>query len=149
MGDFDAKLRPHLESLLDPGEALEGICACSQQKSLFKGGAVAIGVTRERLIVQSLNRRGDPDGDSLSLAPGDIASAEADGAGGGWPEIGPAILDHAAMKLRLRLADGEKLNLMLMRGEGSLGLGKLGGGESQRRGVEALAAWFERAAATR
>ena len=58
-------------------------------------------------------------------------------------------MDHAAVKLRLRLADGEKLNLMLMRGEGALGLGKLGGGEGQRRGVEALAAWFERAAAAR
>jgi hypothetical protein len=148
VGDFDAKLRPHLESLLDPGEALLGICACSQQKSLFKGGAVAIGVTRDRLIVQPLSRRGEPAGDALSLAPGDIASADAEGAGGGWPEIGPAILDHAALRLRLRLADGEKLNLMLMRGEGALGLGKLGGGESQRRGVEALAAWFEGAAPT-
>ena len=149
MGDFDAKLRPHLEGLLDRGEALEGMCACSQQKSLFTGGAVALGVTRDRLIVQPLNRRGDPSGDSLSLAPGDIVSAEAQGAGGGWPEVGPAIMDHAAVKLRLRLADGEKLNLMLMRGEGALGLGKLGGGEAQRRGVEALAAWFERAAAAR
>lgn len=66
MGDFDAKLRPHLEGLLDQGEALDGICACSQQKSLFKGGAVALGVTRDRLIVQTLNRRGDPAGDSLA-----------------------------------------------------------------------------------
>lgn len=34
----------------------------------------------------------------------------------------------------------EKLKLMLMRGTGPLG--GLGGGETQREGVEALAGWF-------
>jgi hypothetical protein len=34
-----------------------------------------------------------------------------------------------------------ELKLMLMRGEGKL-LGKLGGGETQRQGLEALGEWF-------
>ncbi len=51
------------------------------------------------------------------------------------------ILDHAAVRLEIKKADGEKLKLMMMRGEGKL-LGGLGGGESQRLGLEALAEWF-------
>jgi len=45
MADLEAKYRPHLESLLEPGEELRGICVASQQKGLFKGGAVALGVS--------------------------------------------------------------------------------------------------------
>ena len=45
------------------------------------------------------------------------------------------------MRLDIRTTDGERLKLMLMRGEGAL-LGKLGGGEAQRLGLEALAGWF-------
>jgi hypothetical protein len=146
VGDFDAKLRPHLEGLLAEGEELEGICACSQQKGLFSGGAVALGVTPERLIVQPLNRRGDPDGDAQSLRPEEIADAKAEGAGGGWPEIGAAIMDHHAVKLTLKTTAGEKLRLMMMRAEGSGPMAKLGGGEGQRIGVEALGRWFGRAA---
>ncbi len=131
------------EALLEPEEELQGICACSQQKSMFSGGAVALGVTVERLLVQPLNRRGEPDGEAQRLRPADIASAKAEGAGGGWAEIGAAILDGAAVKLTLKLADGEKLRLMMMRGAGPLG--GLGGGEGQRQGVQALAAWFSRA----
>jgi hypothetical protein len=51
------------------------------------------------------------------------------------------ILDHAAVRLEIKKADGEKLKVMLMRGEGKL-LGKLGGGEPQRQGLDALAEWF-------
>jgi hypothetical protein len=144
VGDFEAKFRPVFEALLEPGETLEGVCACSQQKGLFSGGAVAVGVTPGRLLVQPLDRRGDPEGEPQSIAPADIADAKADGAGGGWAEIGPAILDETAVKLTLKLTDGEKLRLMMMRGEGLLGLGSLGGGESQQQGVQALAAWFSR-----
>jgi hypothetical protein len=45
------------------------------------------------------------------------------------------------VRLKLRTTGGEKLNLMLMRGEGKV-LGKLGGGEGQREGLEALGSWF-------
>ena len=77
----------------------------------------------------------------MSLTEDRIASAEAGGAGGGWSTIEAAIADQAAVRLKLRTSDGEKLNLMLMRGEGRV-LGKLGGGEGQRRGIEELGRWF-------
>jgi hypothetical protein len=117
------------------------MCVASQQKSLFKGGSVVVGVTDRRLLVQSLDRRGNPVGEPLSLTPERIASAKAGPAGGGWINVDMAILDHAAVRLEIRTTDGEKLKLMLMRGEGRL-LGKLGGGEGQRRGLESLAEWF-------
>src|ERR687887_123548 len=104
---------------------------------MFKGGAAAIGVTDRRLLIQSLDRRGNPDGDPLSIAPGDVASAKAGPAGGGWVNVDAIALDHAAVRLQITTAGGEKLKLMLMRGEGRI-LGGLGGGESQRLGVQAL-----------
>ena len=56
-------------------------------------------------------------------------------------EVTTGILDHAAVRLEVKKAEGEKLRVMLMRGEGKL-LGRLGGGEAQRKGLEALAGWF-------
>jgi hypothetical protein len=139
--DLDSKYRPHIQSLLEGGEELRGICVASQQKSMFKGGAVAIGISDRRLLIQSLDRRGDPDGPAESIAPEQVASAKAGGAGGGWWSVTTGILDHAAVRLEIKRTDGEKLKVMLMRGEGKL-LGKLGGGEPQRLGLEALAEWF-------
>jgi hypothetical protein len=92
---------------------------------MFKGGAVAIGVTDRRLLVQPLTRRGEPDGAPLSIAPEQIASAKAGGAGGGWLTPGEIVLDATATRLEIKTTDGEKLKLMLMRG-----------------GAEPLAAWF-------
>jgi hypothetical protein len=108
---------------------------------MFGGGAVAIGVTDRRLLVQPLDRRGDPDGEPLAITPGEVASVKAGGAGGGWINVSTVILDHAAVRLEIRTVSGEKLKLMLMRGEGRI-LGGLGGGEAQRQGLEALAGWF-------
>jgi hypothetical protein len=133
--------RPALESQLESGEELRGICIASQQKGLFKGGAAVIGTTDRRLLFQPLDRRGEPDGPPQSIAPEQIASAKAGPAGGGWINVDTAILDHAAVRLEVRTTDGEKLKLMLMHGEGKI-LGGLGGGETQRRGLEALAEWF-------
>jgi hypothetical protein len=141
MADLDSKYRPELESRLESGEELRGICVASQQKGMFKGGAVALGVTDRRLLVQSLDRRGNPDGEPLSLEPEQVTEAKAGPAGGGWVNVDMAILDHAAVRLQIRTMDGEKLKLMLMRGEGGM-LGKLGGGEQQRQGLAALADWF-------
>jgi hypothetical protein len=141
VADLDSKYRPHLESQLESGEELRGLCVASQQKSLFKGGAVAIGITDRRLIVQPLDRRGEPDGPPEAIAAEQVASAKAGGAGGGWWTVSTGILDHAAVRLEIRTTDGEKLKLMMMRGEGKL-LGGLGGGEPQRLGLEALAEWF-------
>src|SRR3954453_4774328 len=141
MANLESKHRPGFESQLKPGEELRGLCVASQQKSMFKGGAVAIGATDRRLIVQPLDRRGDPDGSPQPIAPDQVASAKAGGAGGGWWSVTTGILDHAAVRLEIKKTDGEKLKVMLMRGEGKL-LGKLGGGEPQRQGLDALAEWF-------
>jgi hypothetical protein len=110
---------------------------------MFAGGAVAIGVTDSHLLIQPLDRRGNPDGPVQSIAPEQIASAKAGPAGGEWFNVDAVILDHAAVRLEIKTTDGEKLKLMLMRGEGKL-LGKLGGGETQREGVQALGDWFAR-----
>jgi hypothetical protein len=139
MADLDSKLRAAVEPLLEPGEALLGVCVATQA-SLFKGRQVALGVTGRRLVVQGMNRRFEPDGAPTSLPPERLAAASADGAGGGWMTISAAVMDGAAVTLKLRSSEGEKLKLMLMRGTGPLG--GLGGGETQRQGVEALAAWL-------
>lgn len=139
MADLDSKLRPVVEALLEPGEGLRGVCVATQA-SLFKGRQVALAVTDRRLLVQGMTRKFEPDGEAISLPPERIAKADAEGAGGGWMQVGAAIMDGAAVTLKLRTTDGEKLKLMLMRGTGPLG--GLGGGETQRQGLEALGAWF-------
>ncbi|MGH2961844.1 MAG: hypothetical protein ACRDL3_06590 [Solirubrobacterales bacterium] len=143
MGDFAAKYRPHLEALLEDGEQLRGVCAANHQQSAFKGRLVALATTDRRLVLLPLDRRGDPSGAGESILPDQVASAKAGGAGGGWPSLEAAIADRVAVTLKLRTTDGRKLKLMMMRpGDGVLG--KLGGGESQREGVAALAEWFGR-----
>ncbi len=141
MADLDSEYRPHLESELEDGEELRGICVASQQKGLIKGGAVALGITDRRLLVQELSRRGDPDGVPRSIAPEEVSSAKAGPAGGDWINVNTAILDHAAVRIEIRTTDGEKLKLMLMRGQGRV-LRGLGGGEPQRQGLEALGGWL-------
>jgi len=141
MADLDSKYRPELEQRLEGGEELRGLSVASQQKSRFKGGSVAIGVTDRRLLIQPLNWRGNPEGDPRSITHQQVDSVKAGPAGGEWVNVDTAILDYAAVRMELRTTDGEKLKLMLMRGEGKL-LGKLGGDEPQRQGLEALAAWF-------
>jgi len=143
VADLGSKYLLGLEARLESGEELRGVCIASQQKGLFRGGAVALGITDRRLLVQPLDRRGEPDGEPLPLLPEQIASAKAGPAGGGWVNVDTAILDHAAVRLRIRTTDGDQLKLMLMRGEGRM-LGKLGGGEAQRQGLDALAGWFSR-----
>jgi hypothetical protein len=51
-------------------------------------------------------------------------------------------LDRAASRVDLRTADGEKMKLMLMSGEGPGPLAGLGGGEEQRASVEELCRWL-------
>jgi hypothetical protein len=139
MADLGSKLRHVIERLLEPGEEIRGVCVATQA-SMFKGRQVALGVTDRRLIVQGMNRKFKPAGEAILLPPERIASAAADGAGGGWMTVSASVMDGAAVTLKLKTTDGEKLKLMLMRGSGPLG--GLGGGESQREGVEALAAWL-------
>jgi hypothetical protein len=141
VADLDSKYRPIFEAELEGDERLRGLCIASRQKSMFKGGAAVIGTTDRRLLVQPLDRRGEADGPIKSITREQIASVKAGPAGGGWINVDTAILDHAAVRLQIQTTDGEKLKLMLMRGEGKM-LGKLGGGEAQRQGLDALAEWF-------
>jgi len=140
MPDFSSVVRPHLENTLDPGETLAGVCAATQQ-SAFKGRSVAVGVTDRRLLLAPLDRRGRPNGDVISIRPEEITGAQAQGAGGGWASVGPAVLDSAAVTIQLKTANGDKYKLSLMRGTGIFG--KLGGDEGQQAGIKALAGWFE------
>ncbi len=139
MTELDSKLRPVVGGLLAPGEELRGVCLATQV-GMLKGRQVALGITDRRLIVQGMDRKFEASGEVVSLPPERIVSAKADGAGGGWMTASAAIMDGAAVTLKLKTSDGEKLKLMLMRGDGPLA--GLGGGEAQRQGVEALAAWM-------
>jgi hypothetical protein len=143
VADIDAKYRPLLESQLESGEELHGLCIGSQQKGFFRGGAAVIGITDRRLMLQPLDRRGNLEGSAESIGPEQIASAEAGGGGGGggWYTVPSGILDHAAVQLRIKTTGGEKLKLTLMRGKARM-LGGLSGGEPQRLGLKALAEWF-------
>jgi hypothetical protein len=143
MADLADVHEPHLRERLEPGEELRGILVASRQK-VFSGGAITIGVTDRRLLIQPLDMRGEPKGDVLALAPDDIASASAEGAGDSLLNIYDTFMSKAAVTLKLRTTGGEKLKLMLMRG-GSGVLGRLGGGEAQEAGVKALGDWFAQA----
>jgi hypothetical protein len=141
MADFASVMRPHLEDALDSDKTLEGVCAAAQQ-SAFKGRSLALGVTDRRLLLIPLDRRGRPTDEVISIRPEEIASAKAQGAGGGWASVELAVMESAAVTLQIKTTGGEKYKLNLMRGTGIFG--KLGGGEEQRAGIEALARWFER-----
>jgi hypothetical protein len=140
MGKLGDSLREAVTPSLEAGEELRGVCVATQQ-STFKGRSVALATTDRRLVVQGLDRKLRPDGPPVSITPELLAAASVDGAGGGWVNVGAAIMDGAAVTLKLQTADGEKLKLQMMRG-GSGMFGGLGGGEDQQTGVEALGTWF-------
>ncbi len=143
IADLESKLRPLAESLLAPGETVLGTCVASQQTT-FKGWMVAIVVTEDRLLLQKLTRKFDPDGEPLSLTYDQIAEARVGGAGGLSSEPTALIMDKVAVELKLKTTDGQKLKLRMMSGEGPMGIGKLGGGEIQEQGVRSIGEWFDR-----
>ena len=102
---------------------------------------VAIVVTPERLVLQKLTRKFEPDGEALALTRAEIASASAGGGGGMGADPSALVLDQVASMLVIKTTAGEKLKLRMMDG-GSTGLGKLGGGPIQEQGVRALGEWF-------
>ena len=133
---------PVLDALLAPGEQLRGWCLATEQ-STFSGHTVILGVTDQRLVVQSVDRKFRPKDDALSIRPGALAHADADGAGGAWWTATAAIMDSAALKLKLETTSGDKRTLTMMRGTGMFG--KLGGGDAQQQGIDALAEWLRAA----
>jgi hypothetical protein len=137
--DFAARVRPHLEGELEPGEELRGVAAATYQKT-FSGSLYAVGVTDRRLLLQPLDRRAEPKGELASVPRATLESFELDGAGAGWPTAPMAVLDAATLTLKLRTTDGERFRLLMMRG-GSFP----SGGVSQQQGVLALAQWLSTA----
>jgi hypothetical protein len=144
VSDFEAMLRPFAESVLEPGEELLGTCIASQQTT-FRGWMVVIAVTDRHLVLQRLkkSKQLEADGEPLRLAAADIASAKTGSTGDEFANPTIAVVDALAVNLRLQTTDGQKLKLMISRGgEGTLG--RMGGGQTQSEGVEALGQWFRR-----
>jgi hypothetical protein len=137
-GEFAELARPGLEALLEPGEALRGIIAATQQRT-FSGQLYALGVTDRRLLLQPVDRRMQPKGSARVVTPVTLVSAEVDGAGHGWWTAPAVILDATAIALTLRTTDGEKLKLTMMKGGSGLA-----GGPQQGEGVRSLVDWTQR-----
>jgi hypothetical protein len=133
---------PILDGLLSPDEQLRGWCLAAEQ-STSSGHTTILGVTDQRLVLQAVDRKFRPKDDALSILPGELAGADADGAGGAWWTTTAAIMDSAALKVRLETTTGATRTLTMMRGTGMFG--KLGGGDAQRQGIEALADWLRAA----
>lgn len=140
---FRERLDAQLAELLEPDEALMGVCAASQQKGLFSGGVAALIVTDRRLIVQELDRRGRVKaGEHLSITEPEIESVKAGGVAGAWDSPSSMLMDNSTVKLKLKLTNGTKLKFTFMDGSGPIGM--LGGGDSQRNGSAALLAFLGR-----
>ncbi len=130
---------PILDGLLAPGEQLRGWCLGTEQRA-FSGHTTILGITDQRLVLQAVDRKFRPKDDALSIRPGELAKADAEGAGSDWWTTTAVIMDSAALKVKFETAAGEKRTLTMMRGTGMFG--QLGGGETQQQGIEALAAWL-------
>ena len=102
-------------------------------------------MTDQRLLVQGVDRKFRRQGRRSSpIRPDELAKASADGAGGGWWTASEAILDATALTVKLETTSGEQRKLTMIRGGGGM-FGKLGGGEAQQQGIDALAEWLRAA----
>jgi hypothetical protein len=135
---FDEVVRPLLCSLLGPDEELRGIIAATHQRT-FSGSLYAIGVTDRRLVLQRLDRKLRAKDPPRVITAETLASADVDGAGGGWWTAPMIVLDMAAIALTLGTTDGEKMRFTLMKGGAALA-----GGPKQTEGIVALAEWIGR-----
>ena len=133
---------PIVDSLLADGEQVRGWCLATEQ-STFSGHTTVLAVTDQRVLLQAVDRKFRPKDDALSIRPDELAKASADGAGSNWWTATAAIMDSAALTVKLETTDGTKRKLTMMRGEGMFG--KLGGGDAQKQGIEALAEWLRAA----
>jgi hypothetical protein len=134
---------PLLDAQLTDGEELRGWCLATEQ-STFSGHTTVVGVTNERLLLQAVDRKFRPKDDLLAIRPDQLARASADGAGGGWWTATAGIMDAAALSVKLETTGGAMRALTLMRGGGGM-FGKLGGGDTQQQGIDALAEWLRAA----
>lgn len=103
-----------------------------------------VAITDQRLVLQAVDRKFLPKDEPLSIRPSELKAAKAGGAGSDWWTATAAIMDSAALAVRVETTSGEKRKLTMMRGTGPFGKaggGKAGGGEAQQQGIEALADW--------
>ncbi len=133
--EHERKLESHLNGLLEPGEALQGFCAASQQKNPFSQAVVSLATTDRRLIIQTLDRKGMAKiGEFTSILPEELSSV---GTGGLSPfDAASAVMSGSTIKLKLKTTGGEKYRFMLLDGSGIFG--SFGSSEMQRQGVEEL-----------
>lgn len=139
--DFDRIHGDRLRSLLDPGEQLLGVAAANWQRSMFKQTVSALGITRDRLVIQPLDRKGNFCGEAPVFIRRDVITRGSYGGGGGGDSPSSWIMDASSIEVKLKTRGGGKYRLLLMTGEGILG--GLSGGPSQRNGAEALIAFLE------
>ena len=135
---------PIVQSLLDDGEQLRGWCLATEQ-STFSGHTTILAITDQRLLLQAVDRKFRPKDDVLSIRPGELSKASADGAGSAWWTATAVVMDAAALTVELETTGGAKRKLTMMRGGDGM-FGKLGGGQAQQQGVDALADWLRAAA---
>jgi hypothetical protein len=139
MADIGETMGPLVESLLEPGETLEGMCVGSRQ-GLISGKVVVIAATDRRLIVQETDRKQNPKGEPTIVTADQVAKAGTGGFGAG--DLQSSIMNATSITIKVKTTDGEKLKLAVAKGGGPLG--KLMGGEAQERGVKAVNAWLAR-----
>jgi hypothetical protein len=131
---FVEQVTPLLQSRLDSGEILQGVLAAAEE-TLFKGGSrFAVGVTDRRMLLQPVDRRQQAKGEVRSISPEMLESVDVRPA--------PAALGASSVVVTFHTTDGQTLRLLVMNGGAGL-LGKIGGGEAQREGVQALSAWLQ------
>lgn len=139
--NLDDLLRSAAESVLAPGERLRGFLVATQS-GVFRGGMRVLVIADDRLVVQPITRDFSPTGEAISIKRDDVAELRTTGLGSGWYDSKVTIAAWAGIELKVRTRDGRKTKVSMMKGEGGL-IGRLGGGETQRVGVEALKEWLE------
>lgn len=135
------KLQPIAESSLHRGEELRGVIASTSAK-VYGGKTYVIVVTSKRLVIQPTGAAWEPFGAPIPVHPEEIAEYEIRG----WAERslkGPfARLSRAGFRVNIKTLDDRPLELMGWTGEGWLGA-RLGGGQDQAAGVQALRDWLD------
>ena len=139
--DFARIHGDRLRDLLEPGEELLGVAAVNWQRSMFKQTVSALGVTRDRIIVQPLDRKGRFDGQPAVLVRRDEITKGSYGGGGSGDSPSSWIMNSSSIEVKLKTSGGEKYKFMLMTGEGMFG--GMAGGPSQRNGAEALVSFLD------
>ncbi|MDO8363820.1 MAG: hypothetical protein Q7V88_13045 [Actinomycetota bacterium] len=133
---FFEALHQQMQALCPPDDPLVGAFIGTQSKA-FSNQLFGVGVTRNLLVLQPLDRKQQPDGAPVWLRPGDITNAAIWGQGGGFREW---IAADSEYQLRFSTANGDKYKIMAM---GGWTMAKAMG-DKYIQGLEAVADWLAR-----